>query len=258
MDAAPNFTEPNLCGPTPLDAAGFESGIFAVDKPAGVTSFAIVQQVRRLLGIKKVGHAGTLDPFATGLLLIAAGRPATRIIPRLMAGEKIYQARMRLGIETDTQDVTGNIVSECPIPSLDRQQVNNCLSGFLGEYLQTPPRYSALKFRGKPLYYYARKGIEVDKEPRMVRIGAISLLALEDDAITIEVTCGKGTYIRALATDIGRELGCGAHLQELRRLRSGPFTVARALPGQHLTNRESGHRCLLEHRHTVDEILALL
>lgn len=194
----------------------------------------MVQLVRRGLGVRKVGHAGTLDPFASGLLIICVGRPATRQISGLMEGDKVYDATLQLGVETDTQDHTGNIVKQSPVPALTSQQVEKTLDLFKGRQMQIPPVYSALKYKGKPLYYYARRGEKVVKEPREVWIRAIELLSLAKDILRIKVVCSKGTYIRTMAQDIGVSLGCGAHLLELRRLESGEFSVDDSLPGDKL------------------------
>lgn len=210
------------------------SGILLIDKPVGPTSFTMVQLVRRGLKLKKVGHAGTLDPFASGLLVICVGRPATRRISEFMEGDKVYEATLQLGVETDTQDHTGNIVAESPVSALDRQQVEQTLEIFKGRQLQTPPAYSALKHKGKPLYYYARKGEEVVKEPREVFIKSIELASLDKDVLRIKIVCSKGTYIRTLARDIGAYLGCGAHLSGLRRFKSGYFSVNESLAGDEL------------------------
>ncbi len=236
----------------------FDAGVFLVDKPIGPTSFKIVQLVRRNLGIKKVGHAGTLDPFATGLLVICAGRPATRIISRLMDGEKEYEATLKLGVETDTFDLEGKITASRPVGELDRARVEKCVSGFEGEQLQVPPSFSALKHKGKPLYYYARKGIEIACKPRRIQIREINCIDISADTLSILVRCGKGTYIRSLASDIGTALGCGAHLIALRRLRSGLFSVTNALAVNDLLDREKGRDLLLEHMLSVEEVLEML
>ena len=235
---------------------GFEAGTFLVDKPVGVTSFSIVQAVRRALDIKKVGHAGTLDPFATGLLIVCAGRPATRIIQQLMDGDKEYEATLKLGIATDSYDLDGNIVCQKPVTGVSRERVEQCLSQFVGEQLQVPPKFSALKHEGKPLYFYARRGIEVTKEPRRIIIKDLQCCEVGEDFVTIRVVCSKGTYIRTLADDIGKALGCGAHLTALRRLRSGPFTVETALDGAVLADRQRGREALLRQAMTVEEVLA--
>lgn len=211
-----------------------EAGLYLIDKPVGPSSFLMVQKVRRALGIKKTGHAGTLDPFASGLLMVCAGRPATRLISELMAGEKEYEATLTLGVETSTQDIEGEVTATAPVAGLDEARVLTCLAGFVGEQLQVPPLYSALKHLGKPLYHYARKGVDIPRAARPVTIRSITCLAFADASLTIRVCCGKGTYIRALAFDIGRALGCGAHLAALRRLRSGGFSVAAAVAGEAL------------------------
>lgn len=216
-----------------------EPGVILVDKPPGPTSFKMVSLVRQALKIKKVGHAGTLDPFASGLLVICVGRPATKMIADFMAGEKEYEARLRLGVETETQDTEGEIISELPVGDLPQKLINDTLTAFTGEIMQRPPAYSALKHKGKPLYYYSRRGIKVAREPRKVIIRELDCLARTADTLDIRVVCGKGTYIRTLAADIGASLGCGAHLIALRRLRSGNFRVADALSGTELMNNVS-------------------
>ena len=230
-------------------------GVILIDKPVGPTSFQMVQRVRRALGVKKVGHAGTLDPFASGLLVICVGRPATKQISRFMAGEKEYEARMRLGVETDSQDLEGKVIRHRSVPKLSRERIDRILAGFVGETMQTPPQYSALKHKGKPLYYYARKGIKVVKEPRKVVIREISCLGSEGDTLDIRVICGKGTYIRTLAADIGEELGCGAHLIALRRLRCGNLKVSHAVSGQDLEDKELAGVILREHMLPIEQVL---
>ena len=240
------------------DAALAEAGVFLIDKPVGPTSFAMVQRLRRALNVKKVGHAGTLDPFASGLLILCVGRPATRIIGQLMAGDKEYRATLQLGVETDTQDPEGRVIAEQPVVGIDAGRIARVLAQFTGELMQTPPAYSAVKHQGKPLYAYARKGIAVAKEPRPVVIECLE--AEEFDAahaqLTIRVVCSKGTYIRTLGADIGRALGCGAHLVALRRLRSGPFRVEAAVDGALLADRDEAQALLARHRLTVDAALA--
>ena len=215
----------------------FTAGVFLVDKPLGATSFSMVRHVRRLLRIKKVGHAGTLDPFATGLLIICAGRPATRMIERFMAGRKVYSAVLELGVETTTMDPEGQVVATKTVPALARKSIEECLAGFVGRTMQTPPPYSAVKYMGKPLYHYARKGIAVYKEPREIEIYSIGFggFDAETNRLAFDITCSRGTYIRVLASDIGKELGCGAHLVGLRRLASGGFSVSEGLSGDKLT-----------------------
>ncbi|OIP47328.1 MAG: tRNA pseudouridine(55) synthase TruB [Desulfobacterales bacterium CG2_30_60_27] len=230
-------------------------GIVLIDKPAGPSSFQMVRLVRRALGVKKVGHSGTLDPFASGLLVICVGRPATRIIARLMGGIKEYEAVLRLGVETDTQDPEGTIIAQRPVGELDLSRVEACLATFVGEIMQTPPQFSALKHHGKPLYHYARRGIVVEKEPRPVTIHALRLVSLAGDRLTIRAVCGKGTYIRRLGADIGQAIGCGAHLEALRRLRNGQFSVKEALAGDQMYSTDHARPLLLRHLRPVDSVL---
>jgi len=248
----------NQMPPAVKDAASPPAGVFAVCKPEGISSFRIVQLVRRSLGIKKVGHTGTLDPFASGVLVVCAGRQATRLVPQLMAGDKEYEATLQLGISTDTQDPEGRIIARRPVPDLTARDITECLAQFSGEQMQTPPAYSALKHKGKPSYYYARKGIEVAKAPRSIVIKELQCLALEKEKVTLKVLCSKGTYIRTLAADIGEFLGCGAHLCKLIRTRNGIFSLAETLPGEKLFNRETGRSLLDSHRIPVDKVTELL
>jgi len=228
----------------------FEAGIFLVDKPVDITSFGVVARLRRILKMKKVGHAGTLDPFATGLLIVCAGRPATKLISNFMEGEKEYLATLRLGIETETLDTEGEVTSRKDVGEISALAVEECLQRFRGGQMQVPPAYSALKHKGKPLYYYARKGIKITKEARQIEI---SKLERSDDCgdiagpspeLSLKIVCSKGTYIRTLAADIGQDLGCGAHLVGLRRTRSGTFSVANGLTWDDLSSEDALERCL--------------
>jgi tRNA pseudouridine55 synthase len=242
----------------------FKTGAFVIDKPAGPTSFKMVSMVRRVLGIKKVGHAGTLDPFATGLLVICVGRPATRMIARMMDGQKEYLATLCLGIETDTFDPEGVVVARNPVGLLRAEQIEDCLRLFRGEQFQVPPIYSALKHQGKPLYQYARQGISIVKEPRRVFIETLErtddgqdIAGGETGQLSLRVVCSKGTYIRSLAADIGRTLGCGAHLTRLRRVKSGCFTLEQGISGDELLLPDA-HERLLAKALSVDDIVNLL
>lgn len=244
------------------DTAGHQevtAGVFLVDKPRGETSFSMVRQVRRLLSMKKVGHAGTLDPFATGLLILCAGRPATRLVERFMAGRKEYVATLQLGVETATMDPEGDIVRTAQVPDLKEVDIQGCLRSFTGRQMQVPPAFSAVKYKGKPLYHYARKGIEIRKDPREIEIYSLGYGWYDPLAhqLKIKVTCSRGTYIRALASEIGKKLGCGAHLIELRRLASGSFSVDESLPGDVLSGPDGLPR-LLAGMIPVDEALAKL
>jgi tRNA pseudouridine55 synthase len=202
-------------------------GFIVVDKPAGMTSHDVVARVRRLLKIKKVGHTGTLDPFATGVLPVAVGE-ATKAIPFLDESEKEYRAVIRLGVVTDTDDLDGTIIAECPVVGIGEADIRTVLAGFIGTLAQIPPLYSALKRNGVPLYRLARRGEEVEREARQVTIHALTVDRIDLPDVAITVRCSRGTYIRALARDVGERLACGAHLTELRRTASGSFTLEHA------------------------------
>ncbi|MEJ2690071.1 MAG: tRNA pseudouridine(55) synthase TruB [Deltaproteobacteria bacterium] len=248
--------QPMVGGPQPRDTSWERTGVLLLNKPPGPSSFYMVRQIRRILEVKKVGHAGTLDPFASGLLIVCIGRPATRKISLLMATDKEYEATLRLGVETSTQDPEGEIIAEREVPPLDRETVEHCLAGFVGTILQVPPRFSALKHAGRPLYYYARRGVEVKKEPRPVTIHRLELCDLDGTRLRIRVRCGKGTYIRTLAADIGASIGCGAHLIGLRRTRSGPFSLQDAYDGSFLARAEAEE--LQGHVRPVDDIVRII
>lgn len=202
-------------------------GFVVVDKPAGITSHDVVSRIRRIFGTRKVGHTGTLDPFATGVLPIALN-DGTKAIPFLDEGVKTYEALVRLGVTTDTLDMTGEVLSETDPGALTRDQIETCLNRFTGSISQTPPMYSAIKQNGQPLYKLARQGVEVERKSRMVEIHSLQVLSCAVPYVSIRVTCSRGTYVRSLADDIGRQLGCGAALQELRRTASGFFTISSA------------------------------
>lgn len=203
-------------------------GILNIDKPAGWTSHDVVGKVRRLLGQKDVGHAGTLDPLATGVLLVCVGH-ATRVAEYLMAGRKVYRATVQLGLETDTYDITGATIATADVPLLAEADLMRILNTFVGEILQIPPAYSAIKRDGVPAYRRARQGEVVEMPGRRVQIYAIELLSWQAPYVTFDVTCDPGTYIRSLAHDLGRRIGCGAALAQLRRLQSGRFRAEDAL-----------------------------
>lgn len=200
-------------------------GILNILKPPGKTSFDVVSLVRRFSGEKRVGHAGTLDPDASGVLVLCLGQ-GTRILEFLAKANKTYYAEIVLGIATDTYDASGRIVSEADPSSVTRGQLITVLDSFHGVTEQTPPMYSALKHQGKRLYQLAREGIEVERKPRKVELSRLELLDWKSPVLSIEVECSAGTYIRSLADDIGQSLGCGAHLKKLVRLKSEPFHIA--------------------------------
>jgi tRNA pseudouridine55 synthase len=212
----------------PAHDPGAVSGVLIIDKPSGCTSHDVVAQVRRWTRVRRVGHAGTLDPQATGVLLIGLGA-GTKLTQFLHESPKIYQATVRLGLRTDTYDAAGKVVEVRPVPALPDAELEAVLTGFRGCIEQIPPMFSALKQQGKRLYTLARQGIDVERRPRRVRILRLVLLESSADTLRIEVECTSGTYIRVLADDIGRRLGCGAHLSALIRTATGPFSLEQAL-----------------------------
>ena len=203
-------------------------GILNINKPWGKTSFSIVSLVKRLSGEKRVGHAGTLDPAATGVLPVCLGQ-GTRIIQFLQDATKAYRAQIEFGVTTDTYDATGSITSKGDPSGVSREQLLSALTSFTGEIQQTPPMYSAVKHGGKPLYELARSGIRVERKSRLTRVYHLELIDWQPPVATIEVECGKGTYIRSLAHDLGQLLGCGANLKSLTRLRCGLFGIEDAV-----------------------------
>ncbi len=232
------------------------SGILVLDKPAGVTSNGALQQVKRLFNAAKAGHTGSLDPLATGVLPICLGE-ATKFAQHLLEGDKAYLATARLGAVTDTGDREGEVIETAPVPAnLDRETLETVLEGFRGDIEQVPPMYSALKHQGRPLYELAREGQSVERQSRRVTIKQLTLQALGEDSFAIEVACSKGTYIRTLVEDIGRELGCGAHLIELRRTRAAGFSLAEAVTIEQLEDEDSQARD--SHLLPVDTALAQL
>ncbi len=221
-------------------------GILNIDKPRGMTSFAVVAAVRRLAGERRVGHAGTLDPEATGVLPVFCGQ-ATRVIEFLADTTKTYRAGIELGVATDSYDVAGRVVARGDASSLRREDVAAALEPFRGVIEQTPPMYSAVKHRGQPLYRLARAGITVERRRREVEVSRLELVDWRTPLATVEIDCSKGTYIRALANDLGEALGCGAMLSSLVRLRCGPFAIEDATPLDELAEafEEDGWQRLL-------------
>ena len=206
-----------------------------IDKAAGMTSHDVVALVRRRLGIKKVGHCGTLDPLATGLLLVVVGR-GTKIQDLLMAEDKEYTGTMQLGVTTDSQDADGQVVDTRPVPDLTREQLDGAFAKFHGDFYQLPPMVSAIKKDGVPLYKLARQGKTVEREPRFVHVFAHEITGVRLPEIDFRVVCSKGFYVRTYAYDIGEELGCGAHLRALRRTKSGRFDVINAITVEEVRN----------------------
>lgn len=203
------------------------NGLILLDKPEGFTSFKAAAALRRIYGTKRVGHTGTLDPMATGVLPIMIGR-ATRLCSLVLESDKRYTATVRLGITTDSLDITGEVLSEI-VPSVSDEQLKEALEKFTGEYDQIPPMFSAIKKDGVRLYDLARQGKEVEREPRRIKIYEINLLERQGDEFKIDVLCSKGTYIRSLADDLGKYLGCGACLTALRRTKTAQFNISQCV-----------------------------
>lgn len=219
------------------------AGIIVIDKPRGLTSRRVTDAVGRLLSTKKVGHVGTLDPLASGVLAVAVG-DGTRLIPFLEPSDKVYRAGVKLGAATTTQDAEGEVVSAGDWQGVTAEAVNAATKNLLGEIMQIPPMHSAVKQGGVPLYKIARKGETVERKPRQVLVRAISLERFEPPDLTLRVNCGPGVYIRTLAHDLGQALGCGAHLSSLVRLQSGPFTIGQAMALDQLTPESAQDRLI--------------
>jgi tRNA pseudouridine55 synthase len=204
------------------------SGILLIDKPQGITSHDVVAQLRRLLKIKRIGHAGTLDPLATGLLILLIGK-ATKASDQLMGLDKTYEGTLKLGEITDSQDSEGTIIETRPVPTIDNATFQTTANSFLGDSLQTPPMFSAKKMNGQPLYKLARKGQVIDRPSRCIHITDFTINTIHPPFLSFTINCSKGTYIRTIANDFGQKLETGAHLTALRRTRIGPFSIKNAI-----------------------------
>jgi tRNA pseudouridine55 synthase len=202
-------------------------GAILIDKPAGPTSHDVVDAIRRQFNIKKVGHCGTLDPAATGLLIIVLGR-GTKLSEKLMSDDKVYEGEIKFGETTDSYDADGERVSSLPVPPLTLDELNEAAAEFIGDQMQTPPMVSAIKKAGVPLYKLARKGLEVARDPRLIHVYVFRFSAYQEPLGQFRMACTKGTYVRSIAYEIGQKIGCGAHLANLRRVVSGKFDVADA------------------------------
>lgn len=211
-----------------MEAFDSFDGAVLIDKPVGPTSHDVVDAIRRKFQIKKVGHCGTLDPNATGLLIIVLGK-GTKLSEKLMGGDKVYEGTMKFGETTASYDADGELVASLPVPPMTLDELNEAAATFQGDQMQMPPMVSAIKVGGVPLYKMARKGIEIERKPRLVRIYSFRFANYEEPIGQFRIGCTKGTYVRSIAHDIGQKLGCGAHLKTLRRLVSGSFDVANAI-----------------------------
>ena len=229
-------------------------GVLIVDKPAGFTSHDVVQKVKRKLGAAKVGHSGTLDPFATGVLILLING-ATKLAPFLADHEKTYLFNVSFGVETDTQDSTGKVVARQPCKPIQEMEIRAACDAFIGEIEQTVPRYSAVRVKGQRLYHLARRGVEVTPPNRKVEIKDLSFCELRWPEATFEVTCSKGTYVRSLGVDLARHLNCNGHVSQLRRLASGGFNLRQAVTLEQLEEsmaRGELHRLLMTSAQALD------
>ena len=226
------------------------NGIVIVDKPQDWTSQDVAARLRRVFNTRRIGHGGTLDPMATGVLPVFVGR-GTRAVSFFEHAEKVYETVLRPGITTDTEDITGTVLTQQEV-CLTSEEIEAVLPRFRGEILQTPPMYSALKVDGKKLYELARKGVEVERKPRPITIHELTLLKVAEDGIHLRVHCSKGTYIRTLCKDIGSALGCGGCMAALRRVQAGEYTAEQAVPLETLLESENPEQYLL----TVDSMFA--
>jgi tRNA pseudouridine55 synthase len=199
-----------------------------IDKPAGMTSMDVVRRIKRASRQKRVGHGGTLDPMATGVIAVCMGQ-ATRMMEYLINGTKEYRGQIALGVETDTYDALGEVVRTSELPPIGQEELVGALEAFVGTIEQVPPMYSALKRQGKRLYELARAGVEVEREPRRIEVTSVSVIDWSPPNVTVDVVCGRGFYMRSMAHDLGEALGCGGHLRTLVRNRSGPFKLDQAI-----------------------------
>ncbi len=204
------------------------SGIVIVNKPSGITSFKVIEEVRKHFGTKKIGHTGTLDPFATGVLPLCLNR-ATRLAKFFTNCRKGYSGKIKLGIETDSYDLTGKVITEKEVPKLNHKDIDRIFNTFVGEIEMLPPMFSAKKIKGKKLYEHARKGIEIERSPVKSTIYNISFSIEANNKISFQIECTAGTYIRSFAHEVGKIIGCGAHLSSLKRTLNGPFTIEKAV-----------------------------
>lgn len=226
-------------------------GILLIDKPSGITSHDAVDYIRKKAGIKRVGHTGTLDPNATGLLILCLGK-ATRLSEYFISLDKIYEGRMRLGIVTDSHDIDGNVIKENEVKNITKKEVKRFLSEFIGDIEQIPPMISAIRIGGKRLYKMAREGLEIERKPRKVKIYEFTLLDMKLPDIWFRVACSRGTYVRTLCHDLGERMGCGATLIELKRTQVGNYKLENAIPLNSLTTKEEIQKNLIPIEKALD------
>lgn len=226
-------------------------GILLIDKPSGITSHDVVDYIRKKTGIKRIGHTGTLDPNATGLLILCLGK-ATKLSEYFVALDKTYEGKMRLGIITDSHDIDGNILQENPWTGVTENKIKKYISGFIGEIEQVPPMVSAIKVGGKRLYKIAREGLTIEREARKINVYEFSVLKTELPDIWFRVSCSRGTYVRTLCHDLGQKIGCGAVLTELQRTKIGNYSVDNAVSLEKLETKEEIQKRLISIEQSLD------
>lgn len=232
-------------------------GILLIDKPRGITSHDVVDRARRKFKIKRIGHAGTLDPMATGLLILLVGK-ATKLSQYLMSLDKVYSGSITLGESTNTYDADGELMFSKPVPDMTFEELQEQMNSFIGDQYQTPPMYSAIKLKGQPLYKLARKGKEVEREPRFIRVSKFLAKKYEAPKVEFTMACTKGTYVRSIAHDLGEKIGCGAHLSSLRRDASDKFKVEDAIELEKLealSHAELGSTLIPGHQATPTSLI---
>ena len=239
MKDAPPSAASSRPAPRRRSAGLYRSGVLVADKGPGATSFDVVARLRQSLGVRRIGHAGTLDPDAIGVLPILIGE-ATKLMPYVADQDKAYHAVVRLGVVTDTQDMSGRVLATSPVPPLDREMLERAVRPFVGRIAQVPPMYSAVHHEGRRLYELAREGAQVAREAREVTVSSITVDAFDGSTVTLSIVCGKGTYVRTLAADLGAALGCGGVVEHLVRTRVGPFSRAHAVPWNEMTTAARG------------------
>ncbi|NBX92043.1 MAG: tRNA pseudouridine(55) synthase TruB [Proteobacteria bacterium] len=215
--------------------------LFIIDKPVGPTSFDVIRELKKIYPKEKIGHAGSLDPFATGVLVVLLGR-ATKLSNALLNADKVYRATLELGKETDSLDLTGQVIQEAPVPDLNREMIESCLASFLGEWQQLPPMFSAKKVKGVRLYELARQNVNIPRERVPVQLYRLDLVEFSGNRLVFDVHCSKGTYIRSLGQEIALRLGTLGYLTELRRLACGPFLIEASRTVAQLTTNPQGER----------------
>lgn len=219
-----NHLSPHKAQPAPLGPDSSMDGVLVVDKPSGPTSHDMVDRLRKILGIRKIGHGGTLDPLATGVLIMLIGR-GTKLSNYFLGSDKVYEGTITLGVATDSHDAAGEIVSESDPSGISEEALRSCMAQMVGDQMQVPPQVSAVKIKGVPMYKRARKGEVLEIKPRLVHLYEFSLLSFDPPHAEFRMRCTKGTYVRRCADDVGVALGCGAHLSRLRRTQSGEFSL---------------------------------